>query len=122
MTEKTKQIFYAPWNVKHHVHACWEVDFEVSTTNGMSVAVSPTEEHANRLARLPELFAYLLDRVYYDCSTCYCKNTGFLLQQTMDEIIDAGCPLKRKFCDTNAVFKLLMEVRDGKIVNKELKK
>lgn len=122
MTEKTKQIFHAPWQIKYQVHALWEVDFEIVDTHGYRVCVSPTEKDANRLSHLPELYAYLLDRIYYDCSTCYCRNTGFLLNKTIDEFIDTGCPLKRKFCDTNPIFKILMEVRDGKNMNKGAKK
>lgn len=122
MTDETKKLFDAPWNASYDGEAETLEVYDADHDRVCIIDDFADAKHANRIARLPELFAYLLDRVYYDCSTCYCKNTGFLLQQTMDEIIDAGCPLKRKFCDTNAVFKLLMEVRDGKIVNKELKK
>jgi hypothetical protein len=101
MTEETKKLFCAPWTFKYQVHEGWGTGFELCATDGMGVAVSPTEEHANRLARLPELYDALMHFVVNDCPHAFISNDECRL-----------CPDKK--CKTREIIELLQKVRDGK--------
>lgn len=112
MTDETKKMFDAPWTVKHHVHACWEVDFEISTVDRMRVAVSPTEEHANRISRLPELYDALAEVMYEGCGNC-CRAHDPSLDPTFDCFVDEGCPFNQRDCFFGQHWAILRKVRDG---------
>lgn len=105
MTDETKRIFSSPWVVKHYVHARWEVDFEVSTTDGMLVAVSPTEKQANRLARLPELYDALVHAVRMLKDECSANISH--------DCEKDGCPYAIVPCPIMEWRELLKKVRDG---------
>lgn len=105
MKEKTKEIFAAPWMVKYQVHECWGTDFEIGTTDGMRVAISPTEEHANRILHLPELYDALVDAALGRCWAC--SGIG-------SDILESGCPKKNDTtCYVAKWLELLRKVRDG---------
>lgn len=109
----TEKLFDAPWTVKHHVHACWEVDFEISTVDRMRVAVSPTEETANRLARLPELYDALEQAANEFCEGCLVKHGYLDEEHSYYDLISNGCVLNAKGCKAFPWLKLLQKVRDG---------
>ena len=48
-----------PWQVKEYVGASWEKYFEVSTPDGMRIAISPTEEDAHLIVAAPEMYKLL---------------------------------------------------------------
>jgi len=119
MNQKTKETFAAPWEVKHHVHARWEVDFEIGTTDGMRVAVSPTEEHANRIAHIPEMYEALIDTNLEYCQKCFQESRWSTESApSADVFIEHGCPKINRSsiigCRRDHFWKLLKQVRDGK--------
>ncbi len=100
MNEETKELFDAPWTIKYQVHEGWGTGFEIDTTNGMGVAVSPREEDANRIARLPELYDALMDvavQLYPD---------AFLANDKCRLCFKAQCKGRE-------IVELLRKVRDG---------
>lgn len=106
MKEKTKEIFAAPWMVKYQVHECWRTDFEIGTTDGMRVAISPTEEHANRILHLPELYDALVEAAAGKCWSC--------AGESSETMLDKPCPKGHdEDCYVAKWRQVLKKVRDG---------
>ena len=115
MTDETKQLFDAPWTIKYQVHEGWGTGFEIGATNGMGVAVSPTEENANRLARLPELYDALAEATRDYCSDCVEREIRHKNIPSDYDVVISGCPSCKDGdkCPPLPWLELLRKVRDG---------
>lgn len=113
MTNETKKLFDAPWEIR----PC-NVGYDVvSAYNSIAedrifVAHADSKSTANRLARLPELYDALVEAVSVLCETC--SMTG-VYHVHADYIMQNGCPRKNKDdkCRSEKWMELLKKVRDG---------
>ena len=48
-----------PWHAKRYVGASWEEYYEVSTSDGLRIAISPTEADARLIAAAPEMYDFI---------------------------------------------------------------
>ena len=117
MTDKTKELFDAPWTVtveeirkdtKRFAVVKNNLDYEL-------VAIDLTHEDAHRLARLPELYDALMETVYYKCFECM-GGLRHNIDMTREELIKNGCPKQNKsnVCIYVKHIDLLKKVRAGK--------
>ena len=115
MTDKTKQLFDAPWEVG--VCEKGNPEFEslfVASKTGCLIARDMEEETANRLARLPELYDDLVEAAYEFCHNCISLTGDSEYVPDSDEFIEKGCPKKSENCFCRKWWDLLRNVRDGK--------
>ena len=107
MTDETKQLFDAPWSVVSIFPG-----YDIITSGRKELfAHAYTEENANRLAMLPELYDALKSSSYDFCWSCFA--TLKIDLSLPDDLIENGCPRKPSCCGYNERWKLLKKVRDG---------
>jgi hypothetical protein len=129
LSEETKKLFNAPWQVK--TYDCFRLGYEycVETPNGDTISISKdenpdAEKHAKRIKHLPELYDALKEAVYDCCEDCLCAldefNDG---EYECDEngcvkydLIEKGCVFKERDCcpKCRSWIDILRKVRDGK--------
>lgn len=94
MTDETKRIFDAPWQI-------WGDGCQVCDIRGTERAYCEDIKDSARFARLPELYNALMHFVVNDCPHAFISNDECRL-----------CPDKK--CKTREAVDLLRKVRDGK--------
>ena len=100
MTEETAKIFNAPWEAEEYKHG--KGAFVVRNKGGYLVAENMSEQDAQRLARLPELYDALMESAKHLCKDIRnnrepdCENCFF-----------------GKLCSVRSWIDLLRKVRDG---------
>lgn len=107
MTNETKKLFDAPWeilpcNVGYDVVSAYNSIAE----DRIFVAHADSKSTANRLARLPELYDALMEAMQYHCSSC----VGFDVSDIPISNILKNC--QRVDCCAHRWLKLLQKVRD----------
>ena len=73
-SERTKNLSAAPWKVEEWIHG--KGAFVVRNNKGYLVAENMSEQDANRLARLPELYDKLAEATKHYCGICKEEITG----------------------------------------------
>lgn len=111
MTDETKKLFDAPWEVERPIIG---LDYAVKNANGSTIAKTSIRDLACQFSRLPELYDALNKQAYYRCVDCL-RHTA----NTIDDIplnrdmIEHGCPKNRTDCGAFDAWTLLKKVRDG---------
>ena len=111
MTEDTKKIFNAPWNVFS------SPDDEITVIeneSGRVLAELDDVETANCLARLPELYDALVEAVYDACQDCLVERSCVDGKEGYD-LIENGCVYPERDCceQCRRWIELIRKVRDG---------
>lgn len=107
MTDETKKLFNAPWEVCLEKRGSFYRPCVV--TSDTKIASVCTKENANRLARLPELYDALVPHLSATCIRCRRRECDFDFE-TFVQNEGCGC------CDDGIFrehWKLLKKVRDG---------
>lgn len=59
-----------PWHTKRYVGASWEEYYEVSTFDGLRIAISPTEADSHLIAAAPEMY----EALDFFCTMCQSRD------------------------------------------------
>lgn len=117
MTEETKKLFNAPWQVK--TYDCFRLGYEycVEASNGDTISISKdenpdAEKHAKRIKHLPELYEALKEAVDDACGTCAMMQ----VDSNSYDFVKNGCPFFEDHDDCLPIkwIDILRKVRDGK--------
>lgn len=113
MTDKTKEIFSAPWEVS-------TITGNVINPDGDPICQMASTDDAHRIARLPELYDVLFETAMETCSKCVARHShiGIVAPAGFD-FFAGDCPFENKDYDDDPCrmrqrWKLLGKVRDGK--------
>ena len=108
MTDKTKKLFDAPWELFSDPD---EEIFQIETKSGNFVAEVMMFDDAKRLVLLPELYDALVEAAYEHCHTCVDLSSESGYVPNSSEFIENGCPKKSETCFCVKWWKLLKKVR-----------
>jgi len=113
MTDETKKLFDAPWEIR----PC-DVGYDiVSAYNSIAedrifVAHADSKSTANRIARMPELYDALLHCICTSCNVCIYDHCGSPVD--CEQLLSQECTYEdSKLCFEHEVRELLKKVRDG---------
>ena len=116
-SERTKNLSAAPWKVEEWIHG--KGAFVVRNNKGYLVAENMSEQDANRLARLPELYDKLAEATKHYCGICH--NLSGQDEPKIEDLIKNGCPKAQDKNRAHVVscvaldwLELLRKVRNGK--------
>ena len=105
MNQKTMDKFNAPWY--------WDkmgMEYIVVDKEGFEVCSTNHEVNAKELRMLPEMYEALLEASFEVCYQCCGEEVAF--PETVDELIDKGCPRKSPCCHCQEWLKLLKKFQN----------
>lgn len=109
MTENTKKLFDAPWQI-------WGDGCQVCDIRGIERADCNDPDDSARITRLPELYDALVEVAYERCQLCIYKNSESArkMPSPNDMATNGGAPFCFQNCPCLKHWKLLKKVREGK--------
>ena len=110
MTDETKKLFDAPWEVDRPIIG---FDYAVKNANGSTIAETSIRDLAFQFARLPELYDALAEAIREAC--CDCIDQVYDSPRAYDPVLQ-GCLFQDKKCceKCRSWIALLNKVREGK--------
>ena len=116
MTEKTQQIFNAPWMMEGN-----SKDLFIAIYDSKGICVSrhiQDLKNARRTLCIPEVYESFLDLQYEHCRSCLYESRTTDQIPSADEFVSRGCPKcpvdSIISCRRNRGWMLLRRMRDGK--------
>lgn len=113
MTNDTKQLFDAPWEVG--VCEKGNPEFEsvfIASKTGCLIGRDMEEETANRVVHLPELYDTLLHCICTSCNACIYDHCGSPVE--CEQLLSQDCTYEMsKLCFEHKARELLKKVRDA---------
>ena len=113
MTDETKKLFDAPWEVCLEKRGSFYRPCVVSSDT--KIASVCTKENANRIAHLPELYDALQTVAYENCHMCLYRHVERVSEMpSPDDMAKTGCQISDyPHCPNKTWWELLRKVRDG---------
>lgn len=105
MNQKTMDKFNAPWFTDK-----LGMNNIVCDRNGFEVCSSNHETNVRQIRMLPEMYEALLEASFEVCYQCAGDDGDF--PETVDELIEKGCPRKSPCCHCQEWLKLLKKFQN----------
>lgn len=116
MTDETKELFDAPWSASYDGEAEMLEVYDADHDRVCIIDDFADSKHAERIARLPELYDALLDLLYTGCVNCYSATYQLMAHDaapTIEFFLENRCPKGQRDCPYNKAWRLIKNVRDG---------